>query len=199
MKRLVLVMFFLFISISVYAGDIEIIKTEITDDPLTRGYSGMTDVQVANDMNTLYRPLDNVSIETIIKFLLMDNTHKTDGTDTQDRSIWQRMKEVVALSSAPDGAVANPWGSTAVGTITEIQQIKTHQLLDFFTLSAQGDLSVDLADSNFQVYVAGAEASGCMSASQETALLGLGDNLQSRAQELEISKVTVGNVMEARQ
>jgi hypothetical protein len=31
------------------------LKNEIDTDPLTRGYSGMTDQQVADDMNTVYR------------------------------------------------------------------------------------------------------------------------------------------------
>ena len=51
---------------------------------------------------------------------------------------------------------------------------------DYFDLHAQGDLPVDLTDSNFKVYLAGAESAGCMSASQETALLALGNNLKSR-------------------
>lgn len=132
---------------------------------------------LANIVNTA------LDIAVVLKFLLLDNTYKVgDGTDTQDRSIWQRMKEVVALADTPSAAVANPWGSTALGNITEIQQIKTHQLYDLFVLSANGNLPVDLSDSNFQVYLAGAEGAGCMSTAQETALLAL--NKQSNAQVL---------------
>lgn len=36
-------------------GDIMSLKTEIATDPLGRGYSGMTDLEVANDLNTVYR------------------------------------------------------------------------------------------------------------------------------------------------
>ena len=108
------------------------------------------------------------------------------------------MEEVVALSGTPDGAVANPWGSTAVGTITEIQQIKTHTLMSYFTLFAQGNLSVDLTDSNFQVYLSGAESAGCMSADQKTALLALSLNQQSRAAELGFGDVLVSHVTQAR-
>ena len=35
--------------------DIDILKTELTSDPLTRGYSGMDDAAAAADLNTLYR------------------------------------------------------------------------------------------------------------------------------------------------
>lgn len=122
-----------------------------------------------------------LEVSEVLKFLILDNTYKVnDGSDTQDRSIWQRMKEVVALTDTPSAAVTNPWGSTALGTITEIQQIKTHQLLDLFVLSAQGNLPIDLTDSNFQAYLAGAQAAGCMSTAQQTALLEL--NKRSYAQ-----------------
>jgi len=178
--------------------NIPTLKTEIDTDPLTRGYSGMTDIQVADDMNLVNRPDSILAIEKIIKFLLLENTHKTDGTDTQDRSIWQRMKEVVALSTTPTAAGSNPWGSTAVGTITEIQQIKTHQLLELFTLSAQGNLNVDISDSKFKVYLAGTQAAGCMSTAQETAFLALEDNLQSRGNELSLGNIRQGDVIEAR-
>ncbi len=178
---------------------ISIIKTEITDDPLARGYSGMADAEVAADGYLTYRPIDTITIENVVKFLLLDNTYSTDGDDTQDRSIWQRMKEVVSLAIVPiSPAPPNPWGSSSIGNITEIQQIKTHQLLDYFTLSAQGDLAVDLEDSNFQVYLAGAQSSGCMSTAQETALLDLANNLQSRWAEMGISNVKEGHVAQAR-
>lgn len=35
--------------------DYQVLKNEILTDPLARGYSGMTDQQVADDLNTVYR------------------------------------------------------------------------------------------------------------------------------------------------
>lgn len=35
--------------------DYAALKTELETDPLVRGYSGMTDQQIADDMNTVYR------------------------------------------------------------------------------------------------------------------------------------------------
>lgn len=137
----------------------------------------------AGEWNALNRTNEALDIAVVLKFLILDNTYKlNDGTDTQDRSIWQRMKEVVALADTPSAAVANPWGAAALGSITEIQQLKTHELFDLFTLSAQGGLPIDLTDSNFQIYLAGAQSAGCMSEAQETALLAL--NKLSYAQEL---------------
>ena len=34
---------------------LEALKVELDTDPLTRGYSGMTDAQAADDLNTVYR------------------------------------------------------------------------------------------------------------------------------------------------
>lgn len=130
----------------------------------------------ANEWNAVNRTNTALQAAVALKFLLLDNTYKTnDGTDTQDRSIWQRMKEVVALAETPTDAVANPWGSSSLGNITEIRQIKTHQLLDLFRLSAQGNLPIDLTDSNFKVYLAGAQSAGCMSEAQEAAFLVLNE------------------------
>lgn len=151
----------------------------------------------AGEWNALNRTNNALSIQAILKFLVLDNTYKlNDGTDTQDRSIWQRMKEVVALAATPIAAAANPWGSSSLGNITEIQQLKTHQLFDLFTLSAQGGLVVDLTDSNFQAYLAGAQSAGCMSEAQETALLEL--NQQSYAEEKGYPVLTVSHITTAR-
>ena len=180
------------------ADRIDIIITEITVDPLLRVYSGMTNLQVADDMNLINRP-DDVDIADVLKFLMLDNTYKEDdGNDTQDRSIWQRMKEVAAIAIPGTGAVANPWGAVALGTITEIRLIKTQQLVDYFTLTAQGSLTFDISNSNFQVYLAGSQTAGCMSSAQKDALLALADNRQSRGQELGIGIVREGHVQEAR-
>ncbi len=178
--------------------DIAALAVELAAGHPDTGAYNADDALAAGELNAKNRPA-NVSIEDIMKFLILDNTHKMDdGTDTQDRSLWQRMKEVVAMSDTPDAAAANPWGASALGNITEIQQVKTHQLFEYFTLFAQGGLSVDLTDSNFKVYLAGAQAAGCMSESQETALLAMSNNLQSRAAEIGLGWVRPGNVKEAR-
>lgn len=43
-------------------SNIDTIKTEIDTDPLARGYSGMTDQQVADDLNTVYRQRNRTSM-----------------------------------------------------------------------------------------------------------------------------------------
>jgi len=52
--------------------DINILKTEITTDPLGRGYSGMTDEQVAVSLNTVDRERNLASITGDIAFSATD-------------------------------------------------------------------------------------------------------------------------------
>lgn len=164
--------------------------------PDTGAYSA-DDKTAAGEINEVNRPSTNLAINIVIQFLALDNTHKeNDGDDTQDRTLWQRMKEVVSLSDTPTAAVANPWGSVAIGTITEIQQLKTHGLFDLFTLAAQGNLTINLTNANFKSFLAGAQAAGVMSTTQETAFLELAK--ESRAAELGWPPVRHGDVTAAR-
>jgi len=176
--------------------DYQALKAELLAGHPDTGAYNVDDLLAAGELNAENRRNTSLNISEVLKFLVLDNTHITDGTDTQARSIWQRMKEVVSLATVPSVALSNPWGSSAIGNITEIQQIKTHQLLDLFTLSAQGNLSVNLTDSKFKNYLAGAQAAGCMSTIQETALLDL--NKISRAIELELGFIKTGDVGFAR-
>ena len=40
--------------------DYPALKAEIEGDPLTRGYAAMTDQEIADDMNTVYRTRNRV-------------------------------------------------------------------------------------------------------------------------------------------
>lgn len=178
--------------------DIDALATELTAGHPDTGSYNADDALATAELNAVNRPAASVTIAAVLSFLLLENTHKTDNDDTKDRAIWTRMKDVDALAVTPTVAVSNPWGSTAIGNVTAIRAIKTKQLLEYFTLSAQGDLAVDLTEANFVIYLAGAQAAGCMSTAQETALKELGDNLQSRAVEIGLGTVKVGHVEQAR-
>lgn len=53
-------------------ADIERLASEIATDPLARGYAGMTDQQVADDLNTAYREIirSNLSGSTIFNAIV---------------------------------------------------------------------------------------------------------------------------------
>lgn len=44
------------------ASTLEILYNEIINDPLNRGYSGMTNAQIADDLNTVYRTRNKTSM-----------------------------------------------------------------------------------------------------------------------------------------
>lgn len=176
--------------------DLIALKAELDVDPLSRGYAAMSDADVAADLNVLYRdgPTDPASM---FSFLLLENTHKTDGSDTQDRSLWLRIKEVNDIGPW-SAAQANPWGSTTIGNITEIQGVKCTQLWEFLNLVITGNVLIVLTDTNFKVYLAGAQAAGCMSTAQETELIALSENQISRGVELGFGFVGHSDVEDAR-
>lgn len=53
-------------------ADIDALADEIANDPLDRGYSGMTDQEVADDLNTAYREIirSNLSGSTIFNAIV---------------------------------------------------------------------------------------------------------------------------------
>lgn len=180
-------------------ADLVALKAELLAGHPDTGAYNVDDALAAAEINEVNRP-NTVDINEIFKFMAIDEVYSTDGSDTQDRSLWQRLKEVVSLAVVPTAATANPWGSTAAGNITEIRQLKCHQLFDFLSLAVQGGLgtSVDLKDSNFQIFLNGAENASVMSLAQKNALLALADNQQSRADELSLGRVNKNAVTQAR-
>lgn len=52
---------------------VNVLKTEIDGDPLARGYAGMTDVQVFDDLNTEYRSLSRPTITSAELYQAIDD------------------------------------------------------------------------------------------------------------------------------
>jgi len=63
---------------------IPLLKTEITTDPLTRGYSGMSDLEIANDLNTVYR---QVNVESVTGQGLFEATVPSEYNTLTDKQI----------------------------------------------------------------------------------------------------------------
>ena len=80
-----------------------ILKTEIDTDPLGRGYSGMTNLEIANDLNVVYCTKNKTSMtgSEILNNIVISEW--TPLTDAQKRTVW----DVVHLSDI------NPFGVEA--------------------------------------------------------------------------------------
>jgi hypothetical protein len=63
------------------------LRDEINTDSLTRGYSGMTDAEVADDLNTIYRTRVRTTMSGDEIFSATDSTEFTGLTD-HERVLW---------------------------------------------------------------------------------------------------------------
>ncbi len=68
--------------------NIDILKTELTTDPLTRGYSGMTDLQATDDLNTVYRTRNKTIMTSTEVFNAIDKTEFNDLSVTNKKLVW---------------------------------------------------------------------------------------------------------------
>ena len=64
-----------------------ILSSELSADPLGRGYAGMSDAEAAADLNTEYRSVHRTSVSGDEMFNVTDATEWSALTDAQ-RSLW---------------------------------------------------------------------------------------------------------------
>lgn len=112
--------------------DYTILSDELTNDPLVRGYSAMSDSAAADDINLIYRPSANVIAE-MVKYLINKKHRTNQGSDDTYTSIIGRLKHV-ARSSAGDDPKARPdaWTMT-------MDNSRTERLCEAIRLLAIGD------------------------------------------------------------
>jgi hypothetical protein len=90
-------------------ANITALKNEIDSDPLTRGYAGMTDAQVAADLNTVYRTRNRTSMSGDEIFNSFDATEYNALTQDQKR-------DLLTLCARD---TIDPFGTANVNVITE--------------------------------------------------------------------------------
>lgn len=64
------------------------LKTELDSDPLTRAYSGMSDVNVAADMNSKYRLRNRTSMSGTEVLNALDKAEYLALTDAEKQRLW---------------------------------------------------------------------------------------------------------------
>lgn len=69
-------------------SQIDIIKAEITDDPLARGYSGMTAAEVAVDMNLVNRSRNRTSMTSSEVLNAVNASDWAGLTDAKKQQMW---------------------------------------------------------------------------------------------------------------
>lgn len=175
------------------------LKTEITTDPLTRGYSAMSDAEVAVDMNTAYRSAPG-TLEAVFTYMMSTRTHTNQGTDTNasngtPSTLLGRLIMAAQATSVP----ADPFGAGDTPLTRTLNSRGLHSAKAFlfmlqaglvanvdFTNTEQGDILQDLVNG------------GVMTATNRTDIIAISENANTRAQELGFGEMSEGYVAYAR-
>lgn len=162
-----------------------LLKTELSTDPLTRGYSGMSDQQAADSLNAKDRP-GRRPIEALQEYCF-NTLYNPAGTQKDTSSLWLLAEDVangVAISTATD---PNPTDKMKDGGRALCILLKRNPLDDWdFTQATLSTLLSQLVNAD------------AMTTAHKDAIVALSNNQQSRASELSIGLVEPGNVAEAR-
>lgn len=146
--------------------DLVALASEITIDPLARGYAGMTDEQVTADINTEYRVV-NYSIQLdLLNFTIRENGK------------WTPFRELADLQ-------------TVAGTYDNQSMREFMDLFGTFTINTEYDMQSTYMTTLRDDMV----TEGSMSAPISSAINDLGIQTVSRAVELELGSVQTGDVI----
>ncbi len=185
-------------------AQLQILKTEIDTDPLTRGYAGMTDLQIADDMN-LFNRAGAAPSSAVFAYLASETNQTGQGSDTTATSILGRLQHV-AEARPKATQVGNEYDGDDVfdrGTASGHVKVKEkHAAAMLFALVTSGqsvdvDWTANAFDSALDELVGNANA-GVMKPGDKTAIVALSQNITTRGRELGLGKVREGHVTQAK-
>jgi hypothetical protein len=93
------------------------LKTEVTTDPLGRGYSGMSDSEVADDMNTVYRTKTRETVSGWEIFNITDDVEYAALSDVEKTS-WDNLCAIEQIDTSSGIAKVKEAALFGVGTTT---------------------------------------------------------------------------------
>ena len=168
---------------------LQILSTEISTDPLTRGYSGMTDVQIRDSLNnTIDRP-NTRSITAIVEYLATKKHRTNQGNDTTYAHILGRLY-MVANAKVGDDTL-----DRGAGNEMEVQHIAGASEWLILIQSLYFD-SIDFDDTDLPYgYM---ENAGVWSSTHSSEIKALSQSQRSRASELGLGRVSTADVTYAK-
>ena len=146
-----------------------IVSDELANDPLARGYAGMTDVEATDDLNTEYRDVNYPILLDAVNYAIRENGK------------WTEYSESAALQ-------------TVAGTYDNQSMHEFMDMFTGFTSLPEVDMQAAYMDGLIDAMV----AEGSMGGAVATALKAFGVRTVSRAVELELGVLRVGDIEEAR-
>jgi len=165
---------------------------ELTNDPLTRGYSGMNDQAAADDLNLLlYSGPSNV--EAVFTYLALETRRTNNGSDTVASSLLGRIRSVASETIGQNmhgGTRACDWiHRTTCQGFLEIINSPLFGQFDF-TDSRMGDDTIGMLQ--------GLVDAQCIGSGDRTAIMALSQNLRARGEVLGFGRVTHSDIINAR-
>lgn len=169
---------------------IQAIRDELDADPLTRGYAGMTDIQVADSMNAIDRPAP-IGTTKVRDYVFLEKYRTNDGADTVQSQIYGRIKLVCEAATDADTFGTGTTNENA----TVDRKASAVTLLEMLRLP---DYLIDLSNSKVQNMLNDMKNAGVMANADKNAIQALGDNQQSRGTEIGVGNVRENDVVLAR-
>ena len=145
------------------------LSDELANDPLVRGYAGMTDVQATDDLNTEYRDVNYPILLDAVNYAIRENGRWTDFSERAELQ-------------------------TVVGTYDNQSMKEFMDMFSGFTSLPEVDMQAAYMDGLIDAMV----AEGSMGGAVATALKAFGVRTVSRAVELELGVLRVGDIEYAR-
>lgn len=168
-----------------------ILSDEVLNDPLGRGYAGMTAHQVADSLNTANRPVKAfVTVNQVRQYLIK----QIKGTGVNQRSSLDMLREY-----AEAGTIRGAAGSETAPAARRSGAQMIWYMLRYGT--PESFFEVDDTNIKNQFIAIGPDGSNgptVLSAAELTAIDAMAIRMVSRAEELVLPFIRPGNVIEAR-
>jgi hypothetical protein len=149
--------------------DYQALNTELISDPLTRGYAGMTDEEAATDLNTEYRDVNYPILLDAVNYAIRENGK------------WTEFRELAELQQ-----ISGTYNNQSM-----------REFMDMFT-GFTSLPSVDMQAAYMDGLIDDMVTEGSMGPGVAAALKAFGIKTVSRAVEIDLGFVSVGDVEHAR-
>lgn len=169
--------------------DLVKLRTELTTDPLSRGYASMGDEDAARRLNVVDRPGDG-SVTAFLAYMLVNKSRTNAGADLVATSMLGRLV-IVAESSVGTNLFGSGTALTLDMRCSAIATLEVVRNPNVTALPFQGNA--------LQAILTDLVSAGVMRNTDRTALISLSDGQRSRAAELVLGGApTASDVADAR-
>lgn len=175
-----------------------LLADELTVDPLSRGYAGMTDAEAQADISSFYR--DGPADPGALFNYLTQETAKDDSTEPVASAILGRIYRVIAAGSAGIGTEVFV-GNETPGPFKNLQAEgldACHALRDLALGDRLGSFAQFTTDAKLVTLLDWVKDTGVMKPSDVTAIQALSQNKQRRDHEIGFGSATVAHITRVR-